>query len=212
MKKKIISITLLAAMLALALCLAGCDDESEPAGDTLSGYHYVSIDTDYGSMVLRLDAESAPITVTNFIRLADSGFYDGLTLTRAQRGFVIQGGDPSIPSSNKTAPEPIKGEFPANGVKNNIAHRKGVISMARTNDYDSASSQFFICIDSNPSVSASLDGKYAAFGEIVEGMDVLDSIVEYMLSCPASGMGFLTFYADQPIIRSVRVLENYVAE
>lgn len=213
MKRTILrALALLIIITALTLSLGSCKGDDDTSGEPLSGYHYVSIDTDFGSMVLRLDADSAPLTVTNFVNLAESGFYDGLTFTRAQEGFVIQGGDPSIPSSDKTAPDTIKGEFPANGVNNNIAHKKGVISMARTSDPDSASSQFFICIDTSPAVSQSLDGYYAAFGEVVEGMDVLDAIVEYMLSCPSGSMGFLTFYDDQPVIRSVRVLKNYVAE
>lgn len=92
---------------------------------------------------------------------------------------------------------------------NPIAHKKGVISMARTNDPDSATSSFFICIDTTPSVSMSLDGKYAAFGMIIDGMDTLDAITEYMLGCESNSMGFLKYYSDQPIIRSVTVLEDY---
>ena len=129
------------------------DEASEEAADTadvaeseelLTGLHHVTIDVqDYGTISLELDADTAPISVTNFINLANEGFYDGLTFHRIISGFMIQGGDPNgngTGGSDKT----IKGEFSANGVENDISHVRGVISMARANDPDSGSSQFFI--------------------------------------------------------------------
>lgn len=124
---------------------------------------------------IELDPTNAPITTENFVNLASSGFYDGLTFHRIVPGFVIQGGDPEgtgYGGSENT----IKGEFSENGVKNDLKHTKGVISMARSMNPDSASSQFFIVLETSPMVSASLDGKYAAFGIVTEGIEVVDEI------------------------------------
>lgn len=124
---------------------------------------------------IELDPTNAPITTENFVNLANSGFYNGLTFHRIVPGFVIQGGDPEgtgYGGSDKT----IKGEFLENGVKNDLKHTKGVISMARSMNPDSASSQFFIVLETSPMVSASLDGKYAAFGIVTEGIEVVDEI------------------------------------
>lgn len=144
-------------------------DTSED-GELLTGLHHVTIDVqDYGTISLELDADTAPISVTNFINLANEGFYDGLTFHRIISGFMIQGGDPNgngTGGSEKT----IKGEFSANGVENDISHVRGVISMARANDPDSGSSQFFIVHED----STFLDGQYAAFGHVTDGMDVVE--------------------------------------
>ena len=124
-----------------------------------------------GDIVIQLRPDVAPITVENFESLVSSGFYDGLTFHRVYSGFMIQGGDPDgngTGSSGKT----IKGEFSANGVNNTLSHKRGVVSMARSSSYNSASSQFFIC----HADSTFLDGNYAAFGEVVSGMDVVDGI------------------------------------
>ena len=128
----------------------------------------------YGDITLLLDATTAPITVNNFLSLAKSGFYDGLTFHRIISGFIIQGGDPA---GNGTggSDTPIKGEFESNGWTNDISHIRGVISMARSNDMDSASSQFFIC---NADAQSSLDGKYAAFGYVISGMNIVDEITK----------------------------------
>ena len=131
---------------------------------------YVEMDFgEYGKVILELDGKEAPITTKNFLDLVYSDFYNGLTIFRAQRGFVIQGGE-----NEKINLTPIKGEFSSNGVENNITHIRGVISMARTNDPNSATSQFFITLDD--SAAYSLDGDYAGFGRVIEGMDVVDSI------------------------------------
>ena len=122
---------------------------------------------DYGTITLELYPDVAPITVANFVTLANSGFYDGLIFHRVIRGFMIQGGDPAGTGSGVSAYH-IKGEFKANGVDNNIAHVPGVISMARSKAYDSACSQFFICT----STADWLDGQYAAFGMVTDGLEV----------------------------------------
>ena len=129
---------------------------------------------DMGNIILELDRDTAPITVDNFLELANSGFYDGVSFHRILKDFMIQGGDPDGTGSGGSD-KTIKGEFEANGVKNDISHVRGVISMARNDsDMDSASSQFFIV----QTDSTFLDGYYAAFGHVISGMDVVDAIME----------------------------------
>ena len=168
--------------------------------DLLSGKHHIEIDVkDYGVISAELDADIAPITVTNFIRLAQDGFYDGLTFHRIIEGFMIQGGDPTgtgMGGSENT----IKGEFSANGVDNSLSHTRGVISMARSQDYDSASSQFFIVQQD----STYLDGQYAAFGVVTDGMDIVDKICEDTRVEDTNG----TVAAEnQPVITSITVID-----
>ncbi len=173
---------------------------SEKEEDYLEGLHHVEIEVqDYGTIELELDADTAPVSVTNFIRLAGDGFYDGLTFHRIISGFMIQGGDPK---GNGTggSDQTIKGEFSENGVENDISHVRGVISMARSNDPDSASSQFFIVHED----SLFLDGNYAAFGHVTEGMDVVDKICE---DTPAQDDNGTVDKDDQPVITSVRVID-----
>ena len=134
-------------------------------------HHAEIVIKDYGTIQLELYADTAPITVANFAKLADEGFYDGLTFHRIISGFMIQGGDPNGNGTGGSK-ENIKGEFSANGVKNTISHTRGTISMARSSAYNSASSQFFIMHEDN----TGLDGLYAAFGKVIEGMDVLDKL------------------------------------
>lgn len=126
---------------------------------------------DYGDIQLELDHQSAPNTCQNFEELVKKGFYDGLTFHRIIKGFMIQGGDPEGTGCGGSGKE-ILGEFKANGVNNTISHKRGVISMARSQWFNSASSQFFIC-DANDEF---LDGQYAAFGHVVQGMEVVDKI------------------------------------
>ncbi len=123
------------------------------------------------TMTLELFPETAPITVENFLNLVDSKFYDGLIFHRVIKDFMIQGGDP-LGNGIGGSDNPIKGEFASNHVKNLLAHDRGVISMARTNDPNSASSQFFIC----HAECAHLNGMYASFGVLVDGFDTLDEI------------------------------------
>lgn len=130
-----------------------------------------------GAVEIELSPKDAPITVENFVNLANSGFYNGLTIHRIVPGFVIQGGDP-MGNGMGGSDKKIKGEFLENGVANNLKHTKGVISMARAFDPNSASSQFFIVLETSPMVSYSLDGKYAGFGTVISGMDVVDEIAK----------------------------------
>lgn len=134
----------------------------------------VTIEMDNGSvMKAELYPDTAPNTVNNFISLIQSGFYDGLIFHRVIPGFMIQGGDPD--GSGAGGPGyAIKGEFTQNGVQNDLVHTRGVLSMARTMDPDSAGSQFFIMVDDAPH----LDGSYAAFGKVIEGMETADAIVK----------------------------------
>ena len=218
--------SILMTVLLGALCLTGCgsidnntatdrnvssaavsspaaDAESNVASDNedsdlLSGKHHIKIKVkDYGTISVGLDV--APITVTNFVDLAKDGFYDGLTFHRIISGFMIQGGDPlgnGTGGSDKT----IKGEFSENGVENSISHVRGTISMARSQDYDSASSQFFIMHKDNPG----LDGQYAAFGTVTKGMEVVDKICEDTQVEDENG----TVAAEnQPVIKSIKVID-----
>ena len=133
---------------------------------------YVQITMESGkSLVIKLDPENAPITVRNFQKLVSEGFYNGLIFHRVIAGFMVQGGDPTGTGMSGSK-DKIKGEFLMNGVRNTLSHKRGVISMARTNVPDSASSQFFIC----HADATFLDGQYAAFGAVVQGMDAVDEI------------------------------------
>ena len=134
----------------------------------------VNIAMDSGDhIVIELEPEEAPITVSNFQKLVSESFFDGIIFHRIIRGFMIQGGDPTG-TGRGGAETKIKGEFASNGVDNRLSHRRGVVSMARTQIPDSASSQFFICHGD----SLFLDGEYAAFGRVVHGMDVVDCIAD----------------------------------
>lgn len=152
-----------------------------------------------GSVIVELYPGEAPITVKNFVDLVEDGFYDGLTIFRAQKSFVIQGG-----KDDKTDLPEIKGEFSENGVSNKISHTRGVISMARTNDPNSATSQFFITLDD--SAKYSLDGKYAGFGRVVEGMDVVDAIANGLFDKAIDGMGFVSD-SDAIKITSIKMID-----
>lgn len=143
--------------------------------DTIT--NYVKIEMESGKyFIIELDPQNAPITVSNFQKLVNNKFYDDLIFHRVIKNFMIQGGDPTGTGYGGSS-EKIKGEFEANGVKNNLKHGKGIVSMARSQDMDSASSQFFICTDDNISVSY-LDGNYAAFGKVIAGFDVVLEISE----------------------------------
>ena len=166
----------------------------------LSGLHNVVINVkDYGSISVELDADEAPITVTNFIKLANDGFYNGLTFHRIIEGFMIQGGDPQGTGMGGSDKE-IKGEFAANGVKNNISHTRGVISMARATAYDSASSQFFIVHQD----SKFLDGNYAGFGRVTSGIEIVDKICADTKVEDNNGT---VLKANQPIIEKITMID-----
>lgn len=220
--KRLISIILMAAL--LSLCLTGCGDtrenadkstaktkkkesfaEKKDAGTSnsqyLTGKHHAEIViAEYGKLELELDADVAPITVTNFVNLAKKGFYNGLTFHRIMSGFMIQGGDPNGDGTGGSE-ETIKGEFKSNGIENTMSHKRGVISMARTqNDPDSASSQFFIV----QADSDFLDGDYAAFGKVTAGMDIVDKICQSVQPIDNNG----TVPADQqPKITAIKVID-----
>ena len=163
-----------------------------------SGKHKATIVVkDYGTIELELDADAAPITVSNFADLANQGFYDGLTFHRIMRNFMIQGGDP-LGNGTGGSEQLIKGEFKENGVDNGISHKRGVISMARSNDMNSASSQFFIC-DADDTF---LDDQYAAFGHVTDGMDVIDAIAKD--AKPVDDNGTIPS-KQQPVIESIKV-------
>ena len=190
-------------VMLIAISLVGCgsdDSSSDKNDDLLSGNHHAVIDVkDYGVIKVELNADEAPITVTNFVKLAKDGFYDGLTFHRIINGFMIQGGDPE---GNGTggSDETIKGEFSANGVDNVLKHTRGAISMARSQDYDSASSQFFIMHETNDS----LDGQYAVFGYVYEGMDVVDKIAT---SVPVTDNNGTVEAQNQPVINSIKITD-----
>lgn len=174
-------------------------NETSERKDLLTGKHYVEITVKgYGKIDLELDADVAPITVTNFINLVNDKFYDGLTFHRIIDGFMVQGGDPlgnGTGGSSKT----IKGEFSDNGISNSISHVRGVISMARSNSYDSSSSQFFIVHED----STFLDGKYAAFGKVTSGMDVVDELVKVKVE---DNNGTVS-KENQPVIESIKIIK-----
>ena len=203
MKKRLCIILLLVSLLTLCACGSKTAEPAAPAGsvDTDAGglHHVELVVKDYGTITLELDADAAPITVANFLKLADSGFYDGLTFHRIMDGFMIQGGDPDGNGSGGSD-EAIKGEFAQNGVENPISHVKGVISMARATNPDSARSQFFITVAD----ATFLDGAYAAFGHVTDGMEVAEQIAKDAKPIDNNG----TIPADQqPVIERVTVLD-----
>ncbi len=165
------------------------------------GVHHAEITVkDYGTITLELDGDEAPVTVQNFLDLARDGFYDGTTFHRIMDGFMIQGGDPTGTGSGGSEKK-IVGEFSANGIENDISHVQGVISMARTNaDMNSARSQFFITVAD----STFLDGQYAAFGHVTDGMDVALKLAKD--AKPYDDNGSLS-PEDQPVIERVTVID-----
>lgn len=186
---------------------AGTENETETEKDTdtdgegtAAVKRHVNINVkDYGTISVELDPTYAPITVENFISLAESGFYDGLTFHRIIDGFMIQGGDP-LGTGMGGAENTIKGEFSNNGVENPMSHERGVISMARSQDKDSASSQFFIMHQDSPH----LDGDYAAFGHVTDGMDIVDKICEDTKVTDRNGS---VAKENQPVIESIEVVD-----
>lgn len=154
---------------------------------------------DYGTITAELEPEAAPVTVENFLKLTNKGFYDGLTFHRIISGFMIQGGDP-LGTGIGGSDQMIKGEFSKNGVNNPLSHTRGALSMARSQNMDSASSQFFIVHED----SEYLDGEYAVFGYVTDGMDVVDKICEAVKTEDSNG----TVKKDnQPVIEKIEVME-----
>ncbi len=178
------------------------EDTNEETANNINfkGTHKVEIKVkNYGTIYLDLDEESAPVTVNNFVKLAEEGFYDGLTFHRIITGFMIQGGDP-LGNGTGGSEDTIKGEFANNKFKNNLSHTRGAISMARSTDYDSARSQFFIVHED----STFLDGDYAAFGYVTNGMDIVDKICK---DTPVQDRNGTVLPKNQPIIESIKVIQ-----
>ena len=154
---------------------------------------------DHGTVVLELDADQAPVSVTNFIDLAKQGFYNGLTFHRIINGQFVQGGDPKGNGTGGPGYR-IKGEFTANGVDNTLSHTRGAISMARTSDFNGGGCQFFI-MDSD---YTGFDGQYACFGYVTDGMDYIDEICNLTPMQDANGT---IAPDDQPVIAEIRVID-----
>ena len=187
---------LLGIVLIPLLFLTGCSSSEE----TLTGKHHAEIIVkDYGTIKVELDADQAPITVQNFIDLANSGFYDGLTFHRIIEGFMIQGGDPNGDGTGGSG-HTIRGEFTQNGVNNTLSHTRGAISMARSSAMNSASSQFFIVHED----STYLDGSYAVFGYVTDGMDVVDAIATNVTPEDSNGT---VAKENQPVIEKITIID-----
>ena len=199
MKQKAWTALLLCA--GLILSLAGCGGSQYGDYTTeVAVTHYAEIQVeDYGTITLALDGQAAPETVANFVSLAEEGFYDGLTFHRIIEGFVIQGGDPNGDGTGGSDTE-IKGEFRDNKFDNPLSHVRGAVSMARSQKYNSASSQFFIVHQD----STDLDGAYAVFGYVTEGMEVVDTIVADAQPTDRNGS---ILPEDQPVITTIKVEE-----
>lgn len=197
----IIIVVVIILLLIFFLSVSKSGNTTGKGGNYLSGKHHIVIDIrNYGKIEAELDADQAPITVTNFIKLAENGFYDGLTFHRIMEGFMMQGGDPNGDGTGGSK-DKIKGEFAKNGVDNNISHARGTLSMARSTDKNSASSQFFIVHED----SYFLDGDYAGFGHVTSGMEVVDKICESVKPVDKQS-GFIP-EAEQPVIDSITVVD-----
>lgn len=198
---KIKHVLIVVIMLLLFTGCGGGSDTSEtytpPALDADMTY-YADIDiANYGMITIKLDQEVAPITCANFVELANNGFYDGLTFHRIMADFMMQGGDPSGDGTGGSENN-IVGEFKSNGYDNDLSHKRGVISMARAQDPNSASSQFFIC----HADSDFLDGDYAAFGVVTSGIEVVDAVCEK--AEPTDNNGSIPVN-EQPIIKTIKI-------
>lgn len=217
MKKCFIKLLSLLMVLVLSLgAFAACtgdgtedDSKVDEGGKDSFDVYIVEMEIEnFGIIKLELLREYAPATVDNFVKLAEENFYDGLTIIRAQEGFVIQGGCPKKDGSGNSE-NTIPGEFAANGYyKNAIKHITGVISMARSDDPDSASCQFFITLGD---ARQSLDGMYAGFGYVADkaSMEVVYAVAEAMYPYTEGSMGFVPDVENQPVIKDVRVVDKY---
>lgn len=191
--KKSLALVLVLMLAFSCVMLSGCGGE----GNANSNTAVIDI-KDYGKITIELDPDSAPITVENFKKLVNEGFYDGLTFHRIMEGFMMQGGDP-LGNGTGGSEEEIKGEFSVNGVNNPLSHTRGAVSMARSMDFDSASSQFFIVHED----STFLDGQYAVFGYVTEGLDVVDKVCE--AAQPTDDNGTIPA-SEQPVITSIKLV------
>ncbi|MGO5028511.1 peptidylprolyl isomerase [Candidatus Agathobaculum pullicola] len=175
------------------------EDTAQAATEGIGIHHAEITIKDMGTITVELDGDTAPISVQNFMDLAESGFYDGLTFHRIINGFMMQGGDPNGDGTGGSD-QTIKGEFAENGVENDLSHTRGAISMARAQDMDSASSQFFIVHQD----SAYLDGQYACFGYVTDGMDIVDKICE---NTPVEDGNGTVLPEYQPVIESIKIID-----
>jgi len=197
--RKLLSVFL---VFVLGFIMSGCSKSGSESSMSAEHIFVEIVIKDYGRLKVELYPEKAPITVNNFVKLVNSGFYDNMPIHRVQAGFVIQAGNASL--VNKPEADKIKGEFKENGVDNDLAHTKGAISMARAGGMnDSASSQFFICAGD---CRKSLDGKYAGFGYVIEGMEVVDKICA--ISPGHADKGFIEDVSKMPVIESIKIIEN----
>ena len=198
---RLIAILVVISALLLSACSkapAAPAATADDAGEMIESCTAIIEIENYGSITLALDGKAAPITVKNFVELAESGFYNGLTFHRIMSGFMMQGGDP-LGNGTGGSDNKIKGEFKQNGVNNPLSHTRGAISMARSNQPDSASSQFFIV----HADSTFLDGAYAAFGYVTEGIEIVDKVCEDAKPVDNNG----TIPADaQPVIKSITIV------
>ena len=210
MNKNLVKLT--ALFCSAAMLLAGCGKKDSNPGTTVdSGAQDSQIEEvkdnaviGENAFIITLYPDDAPITCENFEKLVSEGFYDGLTFHRIVDGFMAQGGDPAGTGAGGTDHDAanIKGEFSSNGVENKISHQRGVISMARSNDPNSASSQFFICYGDE----SFLDGNYAAFGMVTEGMEVVDSFTT--VERKMNGMGEAAVPMTPIIMEKVTMIED----
>ncbi len=201
-KKKQYVLTAAAVLALIAIAVAvGVTLEARNESAGITGTHYIAIDVqDYGTITAELYADVAPITVENFLKLTNEGFYDGLTFHRIISGFMIQGGCPQGDGYGGSG-ENIKGEFAQNGVSNPLEHTRGTLSMARSLQPNTASSQFFIVHQD----AHHLDGAYAAFGRVLSGMEVVDAICQ---NTPVQDSNGTVLSENQPVITAVRVIEK----
>ncbi len=191
-------ILILSLVLVLALSMSACSDKE--SGLAEESYTIEIEIENYGVITAVLDAKTAPITVENFINLINKDFYNGISFHRIINGFMMQGGDPDGDGTNNEGTPTIKGEFAYNGVENNISHTRGTLSMARSSSYNSAASQFFIMHQDD----TRLDGQYAAFGKVTDGMDIVDEICT---KTPVTDNNGSVAKANRPIIKEIRIVE-----
>lgn len=194
-----LSAFLLFISLLLSLCGCGKNLNYEKEEKLYGTHTAIMTIKDFGEVKLELYGDIAPVTVANFVKLINNGFYNGLTFHRAIEDYMIQGGDPKGDGTGNTDPR-IYGEFKSNGFENKLSHTKGVLSMARARNKNSASCQFFIMLGDE----TRLDGDYAAFGKVTVGMDIIESV---MASIKTNDPNGLIAPENQPIIEKIEMVE-----
>lgn len=217
---KKIGALMVVALTVLMMGVAGCSSASNTSNASSSsssaegiGTHHAVLEVEgYEPVTIELDGDAAPLSVQNFMDLAEEGYYDGKTFYRIVEDFCLQGGtEGNNAAGNDPSLKPVKGEFASNGVENPLADNfdRGVVAMARTSMPDSATSTFFVTLGSSSQVSASLDGQYAAFGTIDDaGMKVIDQIVaDYIVNVDEPNMGAITVEELQPVIKSITITD-----